>query len=152
MIRNIQKLSSTALVADAFILFGLVYIFSNEAKVLAQHGIADVKLFNPRDFPLLIGCVARGRTRRSECKELTVGPRTHSTAVFAFEGIGLVLPVRESMRDPSRFPAVLSGVMVGTMVLFASGGVLAYMAYGSKIQVRPERTCRRGSMRAQGMC
>ncbi|BGP26993.1 hypothetical protein JCM10295v2_005955 [Rhodotorula toruloides] len=111
MIRNIQKLSSTALVADAFILFGLVYIFSNEAKVLAQHGVADVKLFNPRDFPLLIG-----------------------TAVFAFEGIGLVLPVRESMRDPSRFPAVLSGVMVGTMVLFASGGVLAYLAYGSKIQ------------------
>ncbi|BGP34671.1 hypothetical protein JCM10296v2_006493 [Rhodotorula toruloides] len=111
MIRNIQKLSSTALVADAFILFGLVYIFSNEAKVLAQHGIADVKLFNPRDFPLLIG-----------------------TAVFAFEGIGLVLPVRESMRDPSRFPAVLSGVMVGTMVLFASGGVLAYLAYGSQIQ------------------
>lgn len=40
------------------------------------------------------------------------------------------------MRDPSRFPAVLSGVMVGTMVLFASGGVLAYLAYGSKIQVR----------------
>lgn len=55
MIRNIQKLSGTALVADAFILFGLVYIFSNEIKVLADFGLADVKFFNSKDFPLLIG-------------------------------------------------------------------------------------------------
>lgn len=55
MIRNIQKLSGTALVADAFILFGLVYIFSNEIKVLSEVGMAKVALFNPKDFPLLIG-------------------------------------------------------------------------------------------------
>lgn len=55
MIRNIQKLSGTALVADAFILFGLVYIFSNEIKVLSDFGVADVALFNSKDFPLLIG-------------------------------------------------------------------------------------------------
>ena len=57
MIRNIQKLSGTALIADAFILFGLVYIFSNEIKVLADNGLADVKMFNSKDFPLLIGYV-----------------------------------------------------------------------------------------------
>ncbi|BGP50944.1 hypothetical protein JCM10450v2_006870 [Rhodotorula kratochvilovae] len=111
LIRNIQKLSGTALVADAFILIGLIYIFGNEIKVLVDHGAADVALFNKKDFPLLIG-----------------------TAVFAFEGIGLVLPVYESMREPHKFPRVLSGVMVGSMVLFASGGVLAYLAYGSDIQ------------------
>ncbi|KAK4049224.1 hypothetical protein OIO90_005513 [Microbotryomycetes sp. JL221] len=111
MIRNIQKLSGTALVADAFILFGLVYIFSNEIKVLSNFGIADVVMFNKKDFPLLIG-----------------------TAVFSFEGIGLVIPITESMAEPHRFPKVLSGVMVGVMVLFAGGGALAYSAYGSKIQ------------------
>ena len=62
--------------------------------------------------------------------------RLCSTAVFAFEGIGLVLPVYESMREPQKFTRVLSGVMVGSMVLFASGGLLAYLAYGSDIQVR----------------
>ncbi|KAM0791921.1 hypothetical protein ACM66B_004175 [Microbotryomycetes sp. NB124-2] len=111
MIRNIQKLSGTALVADAFILFGLVYIFSNEIKVLSDMGIADVKMFNKKDFPLLIG-----------------------TAVFSFEGIGLVIPITESMAEPHRFPRVLTGVMIGVMVLFAGGGALAYSAYGSKIQ------------------
>ncbi|GAA5956652.1 hypothetical protein JCM21900_002327 [Sporobolomyces salmonicolor] len=111
MIRNIQKLSGTALVADAFILFGLIYIFSNEISVLADHGIAKVALFNSKDFPLLIG-----------------------TAVFAFEGIGLIIPITESMKHPHKFPKVLTGVMVGVMILFAGAGVLAYLTYGSDIQ------------------
>ncbi|GAA6014180.1 hypothetical protein JCM11491_004130 [Sporobolomyces phaffii] len=111
MIRNIQKLSGTALVADAFILFGLVYIFSNEVGVLIDHGVAKVEMFNSKDFPLLIG-----------------------TAVFSFEGIGLVIPITESMKDPHKFPKVLSGVMVGIMFLFAGAGILSYLAYGKDIQ------------------
>ncbi|GAA5989024.1 hypothetical protein JCM10908_006275 [Rhodotorula pacifica] len=111
LIRNIQKLSGTALVADVFIVVGLIYIFSNEIALLSKRGIADVKLFNSKDFPLLIG-----------------------TAVFAFEGIGLILPVAESMREPHKFPRVLTGVMIGTMLLFAGGGALGYLTYGSKIQ------------------
>ncbi|KAI5477250.1 vacuolar amino acid transporter 4 [Pseudohyphozyma bogoriensis] len=95
----------------AFILFGLVYIFSNEIKVLAANGLADVAMFNSKDFPLLIG-----------------------TAVFSFEGIGLVIPITESMKDPHQFPKVLTGVMIGVMILFAGAGVLAYAAYGSAIQ------------------
>lgn len=57
LIRNIAKLSGTALVADAFILIGLVYIGSNEFATIANRGVAEVALFNPKDFPLLIGYV-----------------------------------------------------------------------------------------------
>ena len=66
MIRRIQKLSGTALIADVFILLGIIYIFGNEISVISTRGIADVKLFNPESYSLLIG-----------------------TAVFSFEGIGL---------------------------------------------------------------
>lgn len=59
----------------------------------------------------------------------------YRTAVFSFEGIGLVIPITESMKDPHQFPRVLTGVMLGVMVLFAGAGVLAYAAYGSAIQV-----------------
>jgi proton-coupled amino acid transporter len=50
LIRDLAKLSTTALVADVFILTGLVYIFGTEASMIAKDGIADVKLFNPKDF------------------------------------------------------------------------------------------------------
>lgn len=80
MIRNLAKLSGTALVADAFILIGrkwtrlrpdlttnsVGYIASCEVGTIAHQGVADVMMFNKDSFPLLIG-----------------------TAVFAFEGIGL---------------------------------------------------------------
>lgn len=111
LIRNLAKLSGTALIADAFILVGLVYIASQEFAVIAREGIADVELFNPRNYPLLVG-----------------------TAVFSFEGIGLVIPITDSMREPRKFPGVLSGVMIFLMFLFGGAGTLSYLAYGSSVQ------------------
>lgn len=67
LVRDLTKLSSTALIADGFILLGLLYIFGSEISIIAKRGTANVKMFNQRDFPLFIG-----------------------TAVFSFEGIGLV--------------------------------------------------------------
>lgn len=55
LIRDLAKLSTTALVADVFILAGLIYIFGNEAAMIATNGPAEVQLFNPKDFPLFIG-------------------------------------------------------------------------------------------------
>lgn len=57
LIRNLAKLSTTALVADGFILAGLIYIFGSEAAIMSRRGPAHVELFNPKDWPLLIGCV-----------------------------------------------------------------------------------------------
>ena len=45
-----------------------------------------------------------------------------------------VIPITESMREPKKFPPVLSGVMFIVAVLFAGFGVLGYAAYGSDIQ------------------
>ncbi|KDR78952.1 hypothetical protein GALMADRAFT_244633 [Galerina marginata CBS 339.88] len=111
LIRDLAKLSSTALLADAFILAGLVYIFGSEISIIADRGIADVKLFNPRDFPLFVG-----------------------TAVFSFEGIGLVIPITDAMREPHKFPKALSGVMIFLLLLFGGAGMLAYLTFGSEIQ------------------
>ncbi|KDQ57087.1 hypothetical protein JAAARDRAFT_35689 [Jaapia argillacea MUCL 33604] len=111
LIRNLAKLSTTALIADAFIVAGLVYIFGSEGAIIAKQGVAKVEMFNPRDFPLFIG-----------------------TAVFSFEGIGLVIPITDAMKEPHKFPAVLTGVMLGLMVLFGGSGILAYATFGANIQ------------------
>ena len=111
LVRRIAKLSSTALIADVFILFGIVYLFKYEITTLLDKGVADVVLFNSSTFSLFIG-----------------------TAVFTFEGVGLVIPITESMKEPQRFPKALTGVMIGVMLLFTTSGALSYMAFGSKVQ------------------
>jgi len=111
LVRNLAKLSIVILIADAFIFAGLIYIFGSETTILAKNGIADVKLFNPKDFSLFIG-----------------------TAVFSFEGIGLMIPIADAMKEPDRFPAALSGVMFFLTLLFGGAGALAYLTFGSDIQ------------------
>ncbi|KAI0822546.1 transmembrane amino acid transporter protein-domain-containing protein [Trametes gibbosa] len=111
LIRNLTKLSTTALVADAFILAGLIYIFGSEAAIMAKNGHAHVELFNSKDWPLLIG-----------------------TAVFSFEGIGLVIPITDAMQEPRKFPKVLTGVMIFLMVLFGGGGAMSYLTFGADVK------------------
>ncbi|KAF9407440.1 neutral amino acid transporter [Podila epigama] len=109
MIRNITRLSFTAVIADVFICFGLIYLYYYDIFTIASSGIADVVLFNKKDFALFVG-----------------------TAVFTFEGIGLIIPISESMKEPEKFPKVLTGVMIGITVLFTSLGALSYATFGSE--------------------
>lgn len=109
LIRDISKLGATALIADVFILLGLIYLYYYDIfTIVTQHGVSDIVSFNPRDWTLFIG-----------------------TAIFTFEGIGLIIPIQESMKHPTQFPPVLGGVMIIITVLFVSIGALSYAAYGS---------------------
>lgn len=111
MIRNLAKLSGTALIADFFILLGLLYLYYWGGLTLARNGVSDIKLFNSHDWTLFIG-----------------------TAIFTFEGIGLIIPIQESMKKPAQFTYVLGGVMIGITVIFVSMGALSYAAYGSDVK------------------
>jgi proton-coupled amino acid transporter len=107
--RNINNIQKLALAADLFILLGLVYLYFYDIKtIVEQGGIADIKNFNPSDWTLFIG-----------------------TAIFTFEGIGLIIPIQGGMKDPKKFPTVLATVMVIISVVFISMGALSYAAYGS---------------------
>lgn len=109
LIRDISKLGFTALVADVFILLGLLYLAYYDIRTLVvNHGISDIINFNPHHWPLFIG-----------------------TAIFTFEGIGLVIPIKEAMKQPAKFPTVLALVMVIITVVFVGMGALSYAAFGS---------------------
>ncbi|ELR07282.1 neutral amino acid transporter [Pseudogymnoascus destructans] len=111
LMRDISKLAFTALVADALILLGLAYLYYFDIFTIATQGVADIVNFNPKDWTLFIG-----------------------TAIFTFEGIGLIIPIQESMREPQKFPRVLGLVMVIITVIFLSMGALSYAAFGSKTE------------------
>lgn len=112
-IRNISKLGPSALIADVFIVIGLVYIYYYDVAALSSRGMhPSVKLFNPDAYTKTIGA-----------------------SVFTFEGIGLVLPIQSSMKRPERFEPLLGVVMLIITAIFTSIGALCYATFGSDTQI-----------------
>ncbi|ODQ64117.1 hypothetical protein NADFUDRAFT_84119 [Nadsonia fulvescens var. elongata DSM 6958] len=111
MVRDIVRLSGTALIADLFIMLGLIYLYYWSGSLVAHNGISDIVLFNSDNWALFLG-----------------------TAIFTFEGVGLIIPIQESMKHPHQFTSVLAGVMIGITFLFVSMGALCYSAFGSQTQ------------------
>ncbi|XP_045610493.1 proton-coupled amino acid transporter-like protein pathetic [Procambarus clarkii] len=64
-------------------------------------------------------------------------PLYFGTAIYSFEGIGLVLPLENKMKTPGAFgglSGVLNTSMLIVMCLFASFGFFGYLQYGSTVQ------------------
>lgn len=60
-----------------------------------------------------------------------------STVIFAMEGIGVVMPLENSMKKPQHFlgcPGVLNTAMIMVMVLYAIIGFFGYIRYGDSIK------------------
>ncbi len=103
-----------ALLADVFIGIGLIYIWYYDISSLSSRGIVpSVQLFNPSSFTLTIG-----------------------SAIFTFEGIGLILPIQSSMKDPSKFSYLLYLVMFIITVIFTSVGALCYATFGDETKIQ----------------
>lgn len=110
--RKISKLGFFALIADVFIFMGLIYIYSESTFNLIENGVSEkIQYFNSNSWPLFIG-----------------------TAVFAYEGIGLLIPIQESMKEPEKFNKLLIIVMVIVTVVFTSLASLAYLSYGDDVK------------------
>ncbi|KAL8708432.1 MAG: hypothetical protein Q9220_006722 [cf. Caloplaca sp. 1 TL-2023] len=113
LIRDISRLGPAAMVADVFIFIGLFYIWYYDISTIASNGLhPTVQLFNPKDFTLTIG-----------------------SAIFTYEGIGLILPIQSSMAEPNKFPRLLYIVMIIITVIFTSVGALCYATFGSETRV-----------------
>jgi len=108
MIRRIEKLGFVSIIAELFILYGVGYIFYYCSSMVIERGFAsDLQMFNSQKFPLFIG-----------------------TAVYSYEGIGLVIPITEAMREPHKFPRVLTITLVTVTALFITAGILGYVTFG----------------------
>lgn len=60
-------------------------------------------------------------------------PLFFSTVIFAMEGVGVIMPVENSMRTPQHFlgcPGVLNVAMTIVVVVYAMIGFFGYLRYG----------------------
>lgn len=115
LIRDITRLSLAALLANFLILVGLVTILYYTLAEFVHNRLVPAEgihyLFNKNEFSLFIG-----------------------VAIFAFEGIGLIIPIQESMIYPHNFPKVLFQVIATISFIFVFVGTFGYLTFGSKIE------------------
>ncbi|KAI8913262.1 transmembrane amino acid transporter protein-domain-containing protein [Gorgonomyces haynaldii] len=110
-VRRIKNFGITSLIADVFILLGLGYIFFYDLVQIGGHGFQQVPYINLQSFSLFVG-----------------------TAMFAFEGICLMLPIAQSMEHPERFGNVLTACIITISVIFLTIGALSYLSFGNKVE------------------
>lgn len=108
-VRSLKYMVPFSMLANVFMMTGfaitLYYVFSN------VHSVDSVNMF-------------------STVEQL---PRFFATVIFAIEGIGIVMPIENNMKNPQHFlgcPSVLNITMSIVVGLYAILGVFGYLSYG----------------------
>jgi len=60
-------------------------------------------------------------------------PLFFGMALYTYEGVGVIVPMRRAMKEPKAFGLVLDAGFIVMSVMFLSFGVIGYAGYGSSI-------------------
>ncbi|KAJ2950819.1 hypothetical protein O0L34_g9090 [Tuta absoluta] len=103
--------------------------FSALANILIVAVFAITMFFVFRDLPPI--------SERKMVASVSSWPLFFSTVIFAMEGIGVVMPIENEMKNPQRFlgcPGVLNVAMVIVISLYAVFGFFGYLQYGEDVK------------------
>ena len=119
-IRNLDELASFSAIANICIVFSLLVILYAELEKFitdrsdikaAVRTPGEIQYATYQTLPLFFGGVA-----------------------FAFEGIGVVLPLENKMRRPDHAVRVVVIGMTLVVILYVLFGVLGYLTFGDNIE------------------
>jgi proton-coupled amino acid transporter len=111
LLRSVDQLEVTNLLADLLIVGGLVAILSAEVASPEEgtHTLVSV---------------------RTDSLAVVFG-----TVIGSFEGIPMILPIRNAMREPARFPQVLAPVFTFIVALAIFFGFAGYASFGAGVEM-----------------
>lgn len=101
--------------------------FSMIANVLVGTGMGITFYYLFQDIPSV--------SERDSFAEISTLPIFFGTAIFALEGIGVVMPLENNMKTPTHFigcPGVLNTGMFFVVTLYAFTGFFGYLKYGDE--------------------
>jgi proton-coupled amino acid transporter len=105
-LRNITPLS---MAANIFFFVGLVIVFGYDEDSIEHPPIdKETAHFSAEGMAIFFG-----------------------NAIYSFEGIGLVLPIENEMRNPQDYPRILSLAMVIIAIVYSLVGELTLLAFGN---------------------
>lgn len=110
-IRQVRRFAVTSLIADVLILAAIIAIYGMEIQRVSDSSHAG---FPEEDSSIMSMLVCVG------------------TQIFCFEGIALVLPIYDAVRDKKRFPLVFSGCLAVVCAVYMLSGLLGYLAFGEQ--------------------
>uniref|UniRef100_F6ZUD7 Amino acid transporter transmembrane domain-containing protein n=1 Tax=Ciona intestinalis TaxID=7719 RepID=F6ZUD7_CIOIN len=139
--QNIRQVRSyTNIYKDARVFMAVICIpiillsFIRSLKVLAWFSVM-ANILTVVSLGIIFRFIIPGLTtvNRPLVANVTSIPMFFGTAVYAFEGIGVILPIENEMRNPEHFPTVLNVGMSLVSTLYLSVGVVGYLQYGPSI-------------------
>lgn len=110
-LRSVHLLEYPNLFADVLIFFGLLVVIVDMFRAMGR-GDNHCLPFKHSTYGIFIG-----------------------TAVFTFEGIPMMLPIRNAMQEPDRFMAIFARVFTIITMTFVLIGLLGYVGYGTKSEL-----------------
>lgn len=112
-VRDISKFSFTFMLGNTLLMATVITVIVDCVKTMnAQGGVqADIIAFNEQAY---LSCVG--------------------FSIFAFEGIGVVMPIMQSCAEPKKFISLLYGALITLTIVYVSFGLICYLAYGDQLQ------------------
>eukprot|EP00607_Mallomonas_marina_P003981 CAMPEP_0182437348 /NCGR_PEP_ID=MMETSP1167-20130531/84986_1 /TAXON_ID=2988 /ORGANISM="Mallomonas Sp, Strain CCMP3275" /LENGTH=459 /DNA_ID=CAMNT_0024630235 /DNA_START=511 /DNA_END=1887 /DNA_ORIENTATION=- len=107
-VRRLSRLSQTLVFANVFMVSGVLITYGYSAYNLISTEPKPVEAFNLQGSVIFL-----------------------SSFVISFEGIGLVLPIKESMANKQDFSGILMKVMFGVSTVYALFAITIYLSFGA---------------------
>lgn len=115
-VRQIEKFAFTYIFADFLIIISAITIIVYATLHIKEKGEwgVGVDAINTSTWLTMVG-----------------------SAVYSFEGIGVVIPILEVTAKPEQFSKILFIVMITNVILFAGLGEYCLFVYGNELEGKP---------------